>query len=146
MSRSSWIATIEKLIETCKDGENGYREAARDARDPDLKQFLEEQSETRARFAQQLRNELSRMIGTQSHGSAAGAMHRRLMALLTSFGGNERMLMSSVEQAERMALESYHAALESPMPPQIENMLRCQAESIRRALEKAMDWRHERAA
>jgi uncharacterized protein (TIGR02284 family) len=146
MAPSNWIGSIERLIETCKDGESGYRQAAQDVRDPELQRFLEEQSNIRARFAQELRDELSRMTGWRSHGSAAGVMHRRLMDLLTRFGANERMLMNSVEQAERMALDSYRAALGSPMPPQFENMLRCQAESIRRALQKAMAWREGRAA
>ncbi|HET7871536.1 MAG TPA: DUF2383 domain-containing protein, partial [Terriglobales bacterium] len=77
MAPSNWIGSIERLIETCKDGESGYRQAAQDVRDPELQRFLEEQSNIRARFAQELRDELSRMTGWRSHGSAAGVMHRR---------------------------------------------------------------------
>lgn len=146
MGRSGWIGTIEKLIETSKDGERGYREAARHARTPELKQFLEEQSEKRGRFAQELRDELSRMVGRQIHGSTAGAMHRALIELQALIGGSERMLMNAVEQGERAALESYRAALEMAMPPQFENMLQRHADCIHRAYEKAMDWQEERAA
>jgi uncharacterized protein (TIGR02284 family) len=146
MGRSSWISTIEKLIETCKDGENGYLEAAQHARNPALKHFLEEQSEKRGRFAQELRDELSRMVGRHVHGSAAGVMHRALMGLQSLLGGDERTLMNAVQQGEQAALESYRAALQMAMPPQFENMLHRHADCIHKACEKAMDWQEERAA
>jgi uncharacterized protein (TIGR02284 family) len=146
MSPGSWIAIIEKLIETCKDGENGYREAAQHVKNAALKRFMEEQSETRGRFARELKDELSRMPGARSEGSAAGAAHRTLIGLQALLGGSDRALMNSVRQGERSALDSYETALKAALPPQLENIVRRQAGSIREACDKAISWREDQVA
>jgi uncharacterized protein (TIGR02284 family) len=146
MSRRSWIGTVEKLIETCKDGESGYREAAGHVKNRALKRFLEEQSKTRGRFAQELKDELARISGEHSEGSTAAAAHRTLIGLQALLGGSDRALMNSVQQGERSALDAYQAALKTPLPPQLENIVRRQAESIRQAYEKAMKWKEDQVA
>ena len=52
------ISVLEKLIETCRDGQNGYRDAAEHTKSPQLRQFFNQQSIERAQFAGQLENEL----------------------------------------------------------------------------------------
>jgi len=52
---------LEKLIETCRDGENGYRDAAEHVKSADLKTLFREKSAERARFATELEGELERM-------------------------------------------------------------------------------------
>lgn len=146
MGGSDWIGTIEKLIETCKDGENGYREAAEHVRNPVLKQFLEEQSATRGRFAKELKDELSRISNAHSEGSTAGAVHRTLIGLQALIGGSDRTLMNSVRQGEQSAMEAYDAALAAALPKQLENIVRRQAASIREACEKAMSWKEDQVA
>ncbi len=146
MSGSSWVGTIEKLIETCKDGENGYREAAEHVKSPALKQFLEEQSATRGRFAQELKDELSRISVAHSLGSTAGAVHRTLIGLQALIGGGDRALMNSVRQGERSAMEAYEAAVAAAMPKQFETIVRRQAASIRQAYEKALSWKEDQVA
>ncbi|HEX7284535.1 MAG TPA: PA2169 family four-helix-bundle protein [Candidatus Angelobacter sp.] len=146
MSRGSWIGMMEKLIETCKDGESGYREAAEHVKNPALKRFLEEQSNTRGRFAQELKDELARISDEHSEGSRAAAAHRTLIGLQALLGVSDRALMNSVQQGERIALDAYQAALSGPLPPQLENIVRRQAEGIRQAYEKAMRWKEDQVA
>jgi uncharacterized protein (TIGR02284 family) len=146
MSRDNWIGTMEKLIETCKDGESGYREAAQHGKDPALKRFLEEQSKTRGRFAQELKDELARISDEHSEGSRTAAAHRTLIGLQALLGGGDRAVINSVQQGERSALDAYQAALNMPLPPQLENIVRRQAESIRQAYEKAMKWKEDQVA
>jgi uncharacterized protein (TIGR02284 family) len=146
MSRGNWIGTMEKLIETCKDGESGYREAAEHVKDPALKRVLEEQSKARGRFAQELKDELARISDEHSEGSRAGAAHRTLIGLQALLGGGDRAVMNSVQQGEQSALDAYQAALSAPLPPQLENIVQRQAESIRQAYERAMKWKEDQVA
>ena len=58
-SLSETISTLNKLIETCKDGQEGFRLAAESiADDENLKSFLFSCSLQRSKFAGELQNEL----------------------------------------------------------------------------------------
>ena len=48
------LEIIEKLIETCRDGQAGYLEAAEHARNSELRDFFSQQAMERARFAAEL--------------------------------------------------------------------------------------------
>ena len=51
MNQDDPISVLETLIETCRDGEKGYKDAAEHVKRPDLKAFFAEQSVERGRFA-----------------------------------------------------------------------------------------------
>ena len=66
---------IDNLIETLKDGEEGFKQAAESVKDPQLKSLFSEYSQQRARFAVKLRSKAQRPDERDSKisGSAAGA-------------------------------------------------------------------------
>ncbi|HET6933879.1 MAG TPA: PA2169 family four-helix-bundle protein [Candidatus Angelobacter sp.] len=139
MAHTDWMATVERLIETCKDGEDGFREAAHKATRKDLKQYFETQSRNRAQFGNDLGRELSRLSGREARGSLAAAMHRGWLDLLAAFGAGDESVLNAVRQGERSAIQSYEEALRQPLPPQIERLARTQLESIERGLNKLTD-------
>ncbi len=61
MDPNNPISVIEELIQTCKDGQKGYLEAATHVKRSDLKAFFNEQSLERSRFAGELEAELIRL-------------------------------------------------------------------------------------
>ena len=72
------ISTVNGLIETLKDGEKGFKEAADAVKDPQLKSLFQEYSQQRSRFANELRTQ-AKSLGEsdpEKTSSAAGAMHR----------------------------------------------------------------------
>jgi uncharacterized protein (TIGR02284 family) len=146
MSSNNWVSVIERLIATCKDGEDGYREAAMRVRDSVLKVFLEEQSAARGRFARELREEISRISSVASQGSRAGAVHRGWIGLQAILGRGDEAILSSVQQGERSALDAYDAALAAALPPQFEQIVRRQAVGVQQAYEQAVSWRQKPAA
>lgn len=135
MAHTEWIGTVERLIEICKDGEHGYKEAARQTDRQDLQRIFETQSRARARFAEELRNETSRLTDVSVSGSLAAAVHRGWMDLLARLGGGDEGLLSAVRQGERRAILAYENAIRTPLPPQIEQLARRQMEEIKRAVE-----------
>lgn len=132
MAPTDWIGTVKKLIEICTDGEHGYREAARHASRPELQNYFEIQSAHRARFAEDLRRELSSLTAMHVHGSAAAAIHRGWLDLLSRIAGGERGVLTAVAEGERLAIAEYESAIQNPLPPQIERLARSHLEEIRR--------------
>ena len=67
---------IQDLIETLRDGQNGYREAAEHIKDSEIRSFFQEQSLERARFAGELEAELIRLgkPDKKISGSVGGAL------------------------------------------------------------------------
>jgi len=118
MNQDDPISVLETLIETCRDGEKGYKDAAEHVKRPDLKAFFAEQSVERGRFARELETELARLgkTGKKESGSVAGAMHRAWIDTKANLGGGDHTILESVEQGEDSAKEAYEKALNASLP------------------------------
>jgi len=139
---------LETLIETCRDGEKGYKDAAEHVKRPDLKAFFAEQSVERGRFARELEAELARLgkPGKKESGSVAGAMHRAWIDTKANLGGGDHTILESVERGEDSAKEAYEKALNASLPSEVQMIVRRQAEGIRRAHDKVKSMRDTLAA
>jgi uncharacterized protein DUF2383 len=57
MDRNGAVSVVEKLIETCRDGQKGYTDAAEPVKRPDLKIYFQQQSVEPGHFAEELEQE-----------------------------------------------------------------------------------------
>ena len=148
MNQDDPISVLETLIETCRDGEKGYKDAAEHVKRPDLKAFFAEQSVERGRFARELEAELARLgkPGKKESGSVAGAMHRAWIDTKANLGGGDHTILESVEQGEDSAKEAYEKALNASLPSEVQMIVRRQVEGIRRAHDKVKSMRDTLAA
>src|SRR5438105_14033907 len=101
------ISTINGLIETLKDGEKGFKEAAGAVKDPQLKSLFQEYSQQRHRFATELQSQAQGLGESKSEetSSTAGAMHRswvKLKSAVTS--GDDNASLSEFELGEESAV------------------------------------------
>lgn len=142
------VSILEKLIETCRDGQAGYREAAEHIQDSELKGYLNEQSVERAQFAGQLESEVQRLgeMEPQRRGSTGAALHRAWIDLKSNLGGGDQSILSSVEQGEEVARKTYQDALRKDLPEHIAAVIRNQAQSIFAAHDHVKLLRQKRAA
>ena len=78
MDTNDPVSVLEELIQTCKDGQKGYQEAASKVKRSDLRTFFNEQSLERSRFAGELEAELIRLgkPDKKLSGSVIGTLHR----------------------------------------------------------------------
>jgi uncharacterized protein (TIGR02284 family) len=69
---------VDNLIETLKDGQQGFKEAAESVKDLQLKSLFHDYAQQRARFLVELRSKAQSPDERESDvsGSAAGALHR----------------------------------------------------------------------
>ncbi len=126
------IDAIEKLIETCRDGQAGYLEAAEHAKNHDLRSFFSQQALERAKFAGELENE-ARHLGEANPDrkpSMASTLHRAWIDLKTKLGAGDASILESVESGEHNARNHYHAALQAGLPHNVQEIVERQAESV----------------
>jgi len=109
------LSTINNLIETLKDGEKGFKEAADAVRDPQLKSLFQQYSQQRHRFASELQAQ-AQSLGESKPGkssSAAGAMHRAWINLKSAVtSGNDKAILAECERGEDSALHEYEEAIQ----------------------------------
>jgi uncharacterized protein (TIGR02284 family) len=109
------ISTINGLIETLKDGQEGFRQASAAVKDSQLKSLFSEYSLQRSKFAGELQDQAISLGENhpENTSSAAGAMHRawiNLKAAITS--QDDRAILAECERGEDSAVSEYKKAME----------------------------------
>src|SRR5918911_2826224 len=113
------ISTINSLIETLKDGQEGFKQAAEAVGDTDLKSLFYEFSQQRARFASELQNEALRLGENEPEesSSTAGAMHRAWINIKSAVtSGDDHTILAECERGEDSAVEENEEALRADLP------------------------------
>ena len=134
-SNDDIISTLNELIETCKDGQEGFKQAAEGVERSDLKSLFFEFSQQRAHFAGELQ-QIVQKLGEEptSSGSTAGALHRGWINIKAAVTGkDEAAVLNECERGEDSAKKTYKDALEDPLPSYIADVVRNQYESIQMA-------------
>lgn len=123
------IGVLEKLIQTCRDGQEGYRDAAEHVKSVELRNFFNQQSTTRAEFAGELENEVIRLgrHDPDRKATASGALHRRWIDLKAAMGAGDHSILSSIESGEDSAKKAFEEALNDKLPQDIKDILRRQS-------------------
>src|SRR5262245_8039209 len=127
---------LNNLIETLKDGQEGFKQAAEGVRDPELKDLFGQYSQQRSRFATALQNESRRHGETkpETGTSATGALHRGWINLkLDTTGGNDHSILAECERGEDSAVEEYKKALEEGLTPSAQELVSRQFADIKAA-------------
>lgn len=128
------IETLNKLVETSKDGEYGFRNAAEKAVSPDLQQTLRQHADECRHGATELQALVVQLGGSaEDGGTVAGAAHRGWMALKGQFSGHTDLaILEECERGEDRALKSYREALEAELPITARSVVERQYEGVKR--------------
>jgi uncharacterized protein (TIGR02284 family) len=125
MEMDEIYSTLNDLIETCQDGEAGFREAAEGVHNPETRRAFIEYAQQRGRFANELQV-LSTEIGgrPKKSGSMSGVLHRGWINLKEAVAGNdEGAIIAEAERGEDAAVEAYRKALSKDLPPDIREVV-----------------------
>ena len=133
-SLTDTISTLNKLIETCLNGQEGFRQAAEAVTDDeDLKGFLFSASLQRSKFAGELQNEviaLGEPDPTHTN-SATSKVHRGWLNLKTALTGNDNhAILAECERGEDSAVAEYRKALNSEMPAPLSEIVSRQFQEV----------------
>ena len=119
------ISTLNNLIETCKDGQDGFRSAAGGVRNGELKTLFHTYSQQRAQFAAELQGEVRRLGGDpEKTGSTAAALHRGWINIKSAVTGvDEGAIISECERGEDSAVRNYEEALMQDLPSDVSSII-----------------------
>ena len=127
------ISVLNGLIETCKNGEKGYRDASEAMKYGFYRVLLQDYSRQRHAFAMELQEIVRHLGGTpQKRGSMAGNLHREWMNILSEIADqNDQTVALECERGETAALKNYKNALKLNLPETIKGILEKQRSVIR---------------
>jgi uncharacterized protein (TIGR02284 family) len=141
---SSIGSVLNSLIETCKDGQEGFRDAAEKVQAADFKALFSELSIQRQQFATEL-HRLVLAVGedAEKSGTVAGALRRGWMdlkAALTS--GDVHAILAECERGEDSAMSRYREAIEhDEMPASVRHVIQHQAMAVQASHDRVRDLR-----
>jgi uncharacterized protein (TIGR02284 family) len=130
---------LNTLLEKNYDAEKGYKYAAENAQNLQLKAFFSERAKERYDFGHELKTEIRDFGENPEKGSSfAGDAHRTWMNLKTSLSSNkDEAALEEAVRGEQTAAYEYEDVLKDPeIPPTTANLLLKQKNGIVAALNK----------
>lgn len=135
ISNDDVISTLNGLIETCKDGQEGFKTAAEGIERSDLKSLFYEFAQQRAQFAGELQSLVQSLGGDpENTGSMAGAIHRGWIDIKSAvMGKDEASILNECERGEDSAKNAYKSALEENLPANVLDTVQTQYTAVQSA-------------
>lgn len=143
MQNDKAISTLNNLIETCKDGENGFRTAAEGLKNPQFKTKFLEYARQRADMVRELQGAVGTLGGDpETTGSVTASMHRGWMDIKSAIlGKDDHAILAEAERGEDVAVAAYQSALQESLPAQAQTIVQQQAARVREAHDTVRDLR-----
>jgi uncharacterized protein (TIGR02284 family) len=134
LARTDVVDLLNDLIETCKDGEYGFRQCAEQAKSADIKSTLTSRATDCASGAAELQSLVSTYGGTpEQGGTAAGAMHRGWVSVRTALTSKDDLaVLEEAERGEDAALKKYRAATAKNVPSDVQSVIQKQLQGTQR--------------
>lgn len=135
LSNDEVISTLNGLIETCKDGQDGFKTAAEGVERSDLKTLFYEFGQQRSQFAGELQTLVQTLGGDpESTGTLAASLHRgwiNIKSVVT--GKDEGSILNECERGEDVAKKAYKDALDNFLPAHVLDTVQTQYTSVQAA-------------
>src|SRR5215212_5225130 len=135
MANDSVISTLNNLIETCKDGQEGFQKAAEGVQDSSLKSLFYEYSQQRSQFVGELQGLVRELGGDpETSSSTAGALHRGWINIKSAITGQDDLaILNECERGEDVAKNAYKDALEDNLPANVSSVIQEQYSAVQTA-------------
>jgi uncharacterized protein (TIGR02284 family) len=124
------VATLNRLVEVCQDGDRGYKNAAEHIEHNEIKTVLYRLSQQRALFGAELKDEVRKLGGNpdesdaEDKGTILGSIHRVWINVKEKFTKNDlEAILEECKRGDKAAYEAYEAALKENLPEYIKEML-----------------------
>ena len=143
MSNDKTITTLNNLIETCKDGELGFKTAAEGLKSAEIKQKFLDYSRQRAEMVRDLQAEVRRLGGDpEKSGSVSGSLHRGWLDIKSVITGkDDHAIVAEAERGEDVAKTVYENALKEALPSTVLAIVQQQAVKVRQVHDQVRNLR-----
>jgi uncharacterized protein (TIGR02284 family) len=144
MENKDVIATLNDLIETSKDGENGFRACAETVKSSDLKHMFEVAAERCGQAASELQSKVRSLGGDpEGSGSMSASLHRGWVNIKSAMTGNdEAAILDECERGEDVAKHIYEEALEKDLPADVRSIVERQYQGVQENHDRVRDLRN----
>jgi uncharacterized protein (TIGR02284 family) len=142
------VSVLNDLVETSKDGEKGFRKAAEDTRDPQLKQLFQGRADDCARGATELQGVVQQLGGKpETGGTVGGALHRGWVDVKSAVTGrDDHGILAECERGEDVAKKNYRDALDKELPADVRAVVERQYQGVIQNHDRIRDLRDQYAA
>ena len=115
------VSVLNDLIETCKDGANGFRAAAAAVQHADARTLFTSRVPVIERASEELQAEVRRLGGDpETTGSVAARLHRGWIGLKSAITGqDDAAIITECERGEQLAVRNYEDALRKDLPTDV---------------------------
>lgn len=133
MQNDKAISVLNDLIQTCKDGEQGFKTAAEGLKNPQTKAKFMEYSQQRASMARELQAEVRRLGGDpEKSGSVSASLHRGWLDIKSAITGkDDHQIAAEAERGEDVAKAAYEQAMTETLPASAQTLVQQQATKVR---------------
>ncbi len=141
------ISTLNNLIESLKDGQEGFHQSAEAVKDPNLKTLFNELSLQRSKFAGELQSQVVQLGESkpEDSSSTAGGMHRTWINLKAAISSqDDHAVLAECERGEDSAVAEYKKAMEKELPGNVRDMISRQYTDVKAAHDKVRALRDAR--
>ena len=142
------VSVLNDLIETSKDGEQGFLKAAEDATDPKLKTLFASRADECGRAARELQARVVQLGGKpEDRGSVSGALHRGWVDVKSALSSRDNhAILAECERGEDVAKKRYREALDKELPADIRALVELQFQGVIQNHDRIRDLRDQFAA
>lgn len=139
------VGVLNELIETSKDGERGFRKAAEDAHETQLRTLFLDTAQDCAEGARELQDVVQRMGGKpETSGTMAGAMHRGWVDMRSAVAGRSDLaILEECEKGEDVAKKRYTEALQADLPADVHGVIERQYQHVLQNHDRIRDVRNQ---
>lgn len=140
-SKENTAAVLNNLVQTCLDGEEGFKNAADSVQEAHLRMLFCEFSQQRAQLAAELQQEIHRLGEMpETSGSVGGSLHRGWMNLKAAVTGHDdHAILAECERGEDVAVNAYEKALEEDLPADVRVVINRQYLAVKASHDRVRD-------
>lgn len=130
---------LNKLLQNNLDAEKGFRNAADEVEDEELKSLFKDLAQQKYDFAHELRGEVRNFGEPPTKGSSISSdVHRTWMKIRSGISSDsEKVVLAEAAKGEENALEEYEDIIRNyNFPPSTETVLKRQKQAFKESVEK----------
>jgi len=141
MNNTQVISMLNNLIETCRRGQNGFRNAAESIQNSEFRRLFNIFSQQRAQFITELQSEVHRLGGEAGKSDEARTATDKTIpfrSAATKVGGirDEATVIAECQQEEETAVNDYQDALKADLPLDVQYVVKRQYMDIKDAFDR----------
>ena len=147
MDRNETVSTLNDLLKTTKDGQEGFRTCSQNVKDANLKAVFTSGAQRCDEGARELETTIRGLGGEPTDsGSISGSMHRAWTSLRSSITGmDDHAILAECERGEDSAESVYEKALQKDLPIEVKTIVKRQYRGVKENHDKIRDLRNAAA-